>query len=144
LLLGTAPVVLVCWIISVGKEVAEVPRDLARQVLQSTRNLRSRSVAEFESEAARQIRTFLKERFPPGGMIGAARWIIAGGELKAGDISLLQRTVRREQRGLSWAVRVILSVAMLVFGIGSQTYSLRLAVEPSARLMDEKKALPTP
>ena len=67
------------------------------------------------------------------------RWILTSGELRKGQIEDVSRTLRRSQCGYWWAIRVILSAALLGFGIGSQTFLLRLAVDPAVRMIDEKK-----
>ncbi len=126
ILLGTAMIVLVCWSIAVYKEVAEVPHDLARDVLRSTRTLGDRSATEFREAIIERIKAYLSDRYPPGGVLGTVRWIVTSGQIAAGEIAEVKRPIQRrgDQRGAWWTIRVVLSLTALGFGLGSQTWSL--------------------
>ena len=82
------------------------------------------------------VRRFLSERYPPGGTVGYLRWVVTSGELKKGEIEGVNRTLRRTQRGFRWGIRVVLSIVLFVFGVGSQTWPLRLARERYLRASD--------
>jgi len=135
LVVGTTLMVGVCWWVSLAKEIREIPTDMAEEVVRGTRDIGDRPVEVFRQEVAREIESFFQKHYPPGGMIGTVRWIVISGELRPGDVANLKRTIRREQRGPGWAIRVTLSIAMLGFGVGSQTFGLKSdgkSVQPSA------------
>ena len=122
---GTTLLVLLIWGLSLAKESADFPHEMAAIAADQSRDLGGRSLSEFKSEFVERVHTFLKDRYPPGGAIGFARWMLASGELKKTDIDLLSRNIQRPQARVWWAVRVVLSAGLLAFGIGSVTLSLR-------------------
>ena len=64
------------------------------------------------------------------------RWVLTSGELKKGEIAGANRTLRPQQRRFTWAIRVVLSIALFAYGIGSQTLLLSKATERSVRARD--------
>ncbi len=138
LVLGTTVVVIAGWAVSLAKESRDFPADMAAIAPNLTRDIGGRSVDEFRAAVVADVRRFLRESYPPGGAIGYARWVILSGELKKGQIAGVNRTLRRPQHGLWWAVRVVLSIGLLGFGVGSQTLQLTRRSDPAVRVMDEK------
>ena len=56
-----------------------------------------------------------------------------------GEISGVKRVLKPRHRRFTWGVRVVLSIALLAFGIGSQTLTLKLEREPTIRVKDDKE-----
>lgn len=144
LLVGTTIVVAFGLIGSVVMESRDFPRKMATEAGDKTRNIGNRTIDEYRTAVANDIRRYLREQYPPGGTLGYVRWVLASGRLKKGQIAHVNRTLRRTQYKGWWAVRVILSAGLLAFGIGSQTLPLKLIRERQLRAMDEvKEAAPT-
>jgi hypothetical protein len=140
LVVGTTIVVIVGSIAPLLIEAWEHPKDMGARALTKSTVLGNRTGPEFKADVAEDIRRLLRERYAPGGFVGYVRWVLAGGEWKKGDVPGVARTLQVEQRGWVWALRVALSVAMLGFGIASQTFLLRLPSDPAVRRMDERRA----
>ena len=137
LLAGTAVLVVFVWWMSLIKESHDFPHDMAKDALRMTRDLGTRTSGEFKDEVADQVRTFLVRRYPPGGTLGYTQWMATSGRINRGELPAVSRTLRRGQARVWYAIRVVLSLALLGFGIGSQTLPLRLATEPVVRAIDE-------
>ncbi len=138
--LGTSGVVLACWGTSLVVESRHFPDGAARKAASTTRYLGGQTGEEFRAAVADDIRRHLNEHYPPGGAIGYVRWISTSGELKKGDIKDVHRTLRARQQRAVWVLRVALSVGLLVFGIASQTLSLRKSRDPVVRAVDLSNA----
>lgn len=126
-LLGTTVLVLGSWSLTIVKEAQDFPTDKAHVASQSSRDLGDYTRVEYEAMVAGEIRTYIKDRYPPGGTIGYIRWIFSEGEIKRGQIADVQRSFQPRQRRWSWAIRVVLSILLFSLGIGSQTFGLRVA-----------------
>ncbi len=135
LVIGTTVLVGLVWGISIVKESRDFPGDVADRAVGRTRDLGNRSVAQFRREVAADVRRFLAERYPPGGVSGYVRWALTNGELKRGELASVERgiSVPAAQIRVWWAVRVVLSIALLGFGIGSQTLTLKQSREVRVR-----------
>ncbi len=125
LVLGTTLIVSLAWSMSIYEEARGFPTEISYQASASTRDLAGQSVQEFRSAIANAVRGFLARTYPPGGTIGYVRWVLLRGEVGPEDIPGLPRTIVRDQRGIFWAIRAILSVGLLAFGVGSQTLGLQ-------------------
>lgn len=125
LVVGTTLIVGTGWVTSIVKESRDFPADMAVRVGNSTRDIGDRLIQQFHDEVADQIREFFRVQYPPGGTLGYMRWALTNGELRAGQIPGVRRHYRQHQRKFWWGVRVVLSVAMLGFGVASQTLLLR-------------------
>jgi len=136
LVAGTTVVVLIGWCLSIVNESRDFPEDTAFNAGKETRYIGDRTIEEYRAAVAADIRRFLRESYPPGGAMGYVRWIIASGELKKGQIEGLVQTQRPRQAGAGWVIRAVLSVALLAFGIGSQTLALAKTRDPSVRAID--------
>lgn len=136
LLIGTTLVVLFGWSLSVVKEARDFPGDLATDTSRKTRDIGDRTIDEFHDLVANQIRAFLKEKYPPGGTIGYVRWALTSGEIKKGELADVKRKLGQPQRRYAWAIRVILSLALYAFGVGSQTLQLRFIKDRAVRAID--------
>lgn len=135
-LVGTTVVVLVGWLVSLGVESHNAPVKMAAEAGDRTRRIGERTIQEFRADVAGSIRRLLDERYPPGGTLGYARWLLTSGEWKKGEIAGFNRSLKAPQRGFLFAIRVVLSIALLAFGIGSQTFLLRLPRDPAVRAID--------
>lgn len=124
-LLGTSFVVLTGWSLSMVKESRDFPGDLANLAIRRTRDIGDRSAAEFKTHVADSVRRILREEFPPGGTLGYIRWSLMDGEIEKGRIDGVSQAMTRPQGRFGWAIRVVLSIALLAFGVASQTFLLR-------------------
>lgn len=127
---GTILIVLVTWAASLAIEARDFPTDMARTAMQRTRDLQGKSASQYQADFADDVRSFLRDRYPPGGAFGYVRWVIAGGELQPGDVRLMERPVKVPHAGIIWIIQSALSLVALTFGIGSQTFALRQAPLP--------------
>ena len=137
LIVGTACIVLTAWTWTMVKEAKDFPMEMVKQA-EATHDIGDRTIAQFRAEVASDVRGFLRERYPPGGTMGDDRWVLTKGQIQRGEIEAVDRTLRVGQSGFWWAFRVVLSAALLAFGVGSQTLALRLARDPIVRAMDDK------
>jgi len=128
LLVGTTFLVALPWSLSLIKEARDFPDDVARKVSMRTRDIGDRSVEEFRNLVASDVRALLVDRYGPGQVWGYVRWVLTNGELKLGDLPTLNNPVPMapaQTRGW-WAFRVVASIALLGFGVASQTLLLRV------------------
>jgi hypothetical protein len=82
------------------------------------------------------VRVYLREHYRPGGTIGYVRWALTSGEIPKGSLKDVRMKLGQSQRRYSWAIRVVLSLGLFAFGIGSQTWPLRLLKDPAVRAID--------
>ena len=136
LVIGTTLVVSVGWVTSIVKESRDFPVDMATKAGNETRSIGDRTIEAYRAAVADDVRRVLRERYPPGGTLGYVRWVLTSGELKKGEITDVDRTLRPQQSRTTWAIRVVLSIALFAYGIGSQTFLLSKATERSARARD--------
>jgi len=131
--IGTMLVVLFVWCFTIAKESRDFPYEVAEKAAADPRaRIGARPVEEFQDDVAEQVRKFLAASYAPGGTLGYIRWITTDGELEAADIELLRHPMERGQRGYSWIIRVVSSVALLMLSIGSQTWLLTKSTDRAA------------
>lgn len=123
-LAGTTFIVGVCWTLSIVQESRDFPADLAKEAVRRSRDIGRRSADDYRAAVAEEVRAFLRERHPPGGVLGYVRWILFEGEVKKGSIPSFDQVLRRSPARWGWAIRVVLSIALLGFAVGSQTLAL--------------------
>ena len=138
LLTGTTLIVLVGWGSTLVKESRDFPEDVAARAVRQTRDIGGRSAAEFREDVAADVRRFLAERYPPGGTFGYVRWVLTNGQLKKGDLPTVNRSMEAPQSRWGWAVRVVLSIALLAFGVSSQTLLLGETGKDAAGTSDHR------
>lgn len=136
-LLGTTGLVLFGWGGSVVLESARFPDEVAKYALEQSLDIGNQTAESFRSDVANRTREHLGQQFPPGGVLGYAKWSLLSGRLLPKDVTGLQRPFRSGQAKFWWAVRLTISIALLAFGIGSQTLALvdrtgHIADTPSA------------
>ena len=131
-LAGTTLIVGVCWTLSIVKESRDFPADVAADAVLRSRDIGRRSADDYRAAVAEEVRIFLRERHSPGGVLGYARWMLLEGEIKKGAIPSFDQALRRSPARWGWAIRVVLSIALLGFAVGSQTLSLGRRSDPGA------------
>ncbi len=126
LIVGTTVVVLFCWLFSLMVESRDMPVWVAANASRNPRlKLQGQSIDAYRASVVVNMSQHLRQKYPPGGLLGYARWAATDGEITKDVAPGLMRTIHAPQRGVSWMVRVVLSVGLLAFGIGSQTLILR-------------------
>jgi len=131
-LTGTTLIVVVCWSLSLVKESRDFPADIADDTVRRSRDIGRQSADDYRTAVAQEVRAFLRVRHPPGGVLGYAHWMLLEGEIKKGAIPSFDQTLRRSPARIGWAVRVVLSIALLAFALGSQTLPLSRPTDPAA------------
>jgi hypothetical protein len=123
LVLGTTILVILTWGLSLVKEASDFPDDVARRVSLRTRDIGDRTVAEFRCAVASDVRDLFATRYGPGPVWGYVRWVLTNGELKRGELPTLNKSVFMPATQVAgwWAFRVVASIALLGFGVASQT-----------------------
>ncbi len=130
-LTGTTLLVGICWTASIAKESRDFPLDIAAKAVQRARDIGGRSPDEYRAAVAQEVRAFIRERHPPGGLVGYIRWMLLEGQMKKGAIPSFDQAIRRSPARWGWAVRVVLSIALLGLAVSSQTLSLGRPYDPS-------------
>jgi len=134
ILSGTTAVVLLGWGLSIVKEASDFPADMSMAAADRTRDIGERSREEYQALIAGGIREWLRRTYPPGGTLGYVRWSLMSGRIEKGSVPELSRTLTRSPSGWVWALRVVLSIGLFAFGVGSQTLPLRYAGVKHGRL----------
>lgn len=124
-LIGTTALVAFVWTVSIDLEARGFPQDVADRAIRTTRDLQGMGPGQFREVVAAEVRAFLSDGYPPGGTLGYARWALTNGSLAKEDLLHINRAMRFSQMRGWWAVRVVLSIALLAFGIASQTWALK-------------------
>ena len=137
LLTGTSIVILFGWTVALANESHDFPSDMADYAVGKARDIGDRTVDEYHAAVAGQVREHLRSSYAPGGTIGYVRWALTSGEIRAGELQDVKIKLGQSQRRYSWAIRVVLSLVLLSFGIGSQTLPLRLVKERALRAIDD-------
>ncbi len=134
LIAGVAIVVAVCWGVSMWKEVRDFPGDKAAYTLGEVTQLPEGVTREqFAHDVEQFVRDTLDHQYGGAGLIGYARWVL--------DSSRMEYPVETRKEPIKlkaiqykwwWVVRVVLSIALLAFGIHAQVAPLRRASEEHA------------
>ncbi len=125
-LLGTTFLVAFTWTLSIVKEAGDFPADYADRVVEDRRlDLKGATKDEYRAIVANDVRAWVDSQYAPGGVIGYVSWVTASGQFVKGDIASARTPYRHPHRKGLWLIRCGLSVALLAFGIGSQTFGLR-------------------
>jgi len=125
-LVGTTIVVLFCWLFSLFMEARDMPVWVAANASRNPRlKLHDQTIEAYRSSVADDVAVYLRQTYPPGGLLGYIRWVSSNGEITNQVAPGLLRPIHAPQRGIWWLVRAVLTVGLLAFGIGSQTFILR-------------------
>jgi len=134
--IGVAVVLLICWGLAMGKEVYDFPGDKARYALEKVAPLPDGITPEvFKADVERFVRRTLAEQYGGAGVLGYARWVLSSSRMEYAVETMTKPIVLKAvQYRWWWAVRVVLSIVLLAFGIHA----------PVAPLATETDALPEP
>ena len=122
--LGVIVVMTFTWVISMLTEGYDFPRQVASYSYEKIRKLPEGTTSEaFHRDCTAGVARYLREEFPPGGVIGYARWAITSSRIDP-PVGHLRRPFRSSQYRWWWVIRVVLSVVLLTWGIHSQVASL--------------------
>ena len=126
-LVGTTIIVLGCWYTSLHFEAERYARTIGAEAVKrwSTKRVGDRPAAECRADVSQQFRDHLRRAHWPGGTLGYAQWALVDGALEKGELPGVTSRIKYHQRGWRFAVRTVLSIGLLAFGIASQTFSLR-------------------
>ncbi len=82
------------------------------------------AVGDIRTEATRAFRDYLAEEFPPGGVIGYARWATDSGKM---DIRAFEyaETVTIAHQSYAWPIRTLAAFVLLALGLWLSFESLR-------------------
>jgi hypothetical protein len=140
LLAGTTLLVAITFGLSLWKEAGDFPDDVARRVASRTKDIGGRTAQEFRESIAGEVRTFLDDRYGPGSYWGYVRWVLTSGEIKRDDLPTVVKgvTMPAAQTRAWWAFRVVASIALLGFGISSQTLLLQTSRQKKLRSSGER------
>lgn len=123
---GTTLLVLVPWSLSMLKEGRDFADDVAaRTVHEKSLDLKGNTVAQHRKIVTSDVRAYLREHYPPGGVRGYMRWVVVDGKISRTDVSSLAKNWHHGQTGFVWVIRVVLSLALLTFGVATQTLPMR-------------------
>jgi len=105
----------------VVRTIGDPPRfnDLRNAAVQ-----RDDDVRDVARQVQRAFRNAVADAYPPGGVIGYARWAIDRGELSL-TVDGQQERLSIDQTGPAWAIRTLVAVALLAAGLWSSLESLR-------------------
>lgn len=127
LLAGTTLLVAMTFGLSLWKEAKDFPSDVARRVVERAKDLGGKTAGEYRDAVAEDVRTLLSSRYGPGATWGYIRWVLTKGEFGKGELATIEKAVTLPggQTRAWWAFRVVASMALLAFGIASQTLTLQ-------------------
>ncbi len=124
--IGTALVTIVCWGLSMAKEVHDFPQDKARFALKQASPLPDGVTAEaFKRDVIQFVQDQLETGYGGTGFVGYARWVMGSSRMEYPVETMVEPIVLSgvQHRGW-WALRVILSVVLLAAAIHAQVASL--------------------
>ncbi|UCF34924.1 MAG: hypothetical protein JSV78_06375 [Phycisphaerales bacterium] len=133
IVVGTTVIVLVCWCTAFVLESRDFPREMGQKATDATRSIDMTRQQHIE-KMAEDVRAYLREEYPPGGLIGYVRWSLTDGRIKKGVLDGPRRTIKRNQVKHWWAIRVVVSIGLLAFGVASMTWPLRLEEDSAGGL----------
>jgi hypothetical protein len=84
----------------------------------------NRPLGEVRKTATACFREALRETYPPGGVVGYARWAIRTGQMDL-DVNACKDTVAISQQGYAWLARTVIGVILLAAGLWASFESLR-------------------
>jgi len=123
---GVGVVVLICWSLSMAKEVHDFPIDKANYALASVSPLPEGTSPEgFKEDVKRFVRDTLTKECGSSETIGYARWTLTSSRMEYPVATMKKPIVLKSVQYKGWwAARVVLSVVLLSFGIYVQVAPL--------------------
>lgn len=142
-IVGTTVVVLSCWSYSIYQEYRSFPAKRAKEAMRDPRIRidEGQTAEEYRLQVAANVRAYINEAYPPGGLLGYVRFVAADGVLEPSQIEGAYKTLRATHRRAAWIVRSTLSVGFLAFGVASQTFALRKKRDPLVRAIDRERTV---
>jgi hypothetical protein len=117
---GTAVVVLVTWLTSFLIEAHDFPEQVAYVAYRQPRRLPQGTTPEtYRRESAEEVAAYLRQKHPPGGVLGYAHWALTSSQIDP-PVGKLLKPFRSTQPRWWWVGRVILSILLLSYGIHTQ------------------------
>lgn len=120
LLAGAVAVACAAWCVSICFEYQDRLAGIARAAefyeAKAAAVARGGSAAEVMERVRDGLRAHLRGDFPPGGVIGYVRWVVAAGE-HTFVVDGVTDTVRISQRGRAWVLRSIASICLMTIGL---------------------------
>lgn len=122
---------------NIAATVADPPRFArARQSLQAS----GRSVGPVQEEATQAFRTYLRNDYSPGGVLGYAQWAIDKGQVRLVVLDGFADEASIPHRGIAWLLRTTIAGVLFAAGLWSQYESLRSATATSNILAPGEEA----
>ncbi len=128
IVLGVLPVALVSMCFTVFLEYRHIAAMTgappAFGAAWAAKSKNSDDVGDIRSEAARAFRGYLADKFPPGGMVGYARWAADSGKMEISAFQYSEKVTIAHQ-GLAWPIRTLAAFVLLALGLWLSFESLR-------------------
>lgn len=132
-IMATAIIIGWCMGISLVKEAVDFPSDMASQALVKTKNIGERTSDQYQADVANEVRSMLAKDYAPGGIVGYFKWVTTNGTIKKDTLPSVDRGLRAGYSRILWFIRLVLSTALLTFGVASQMMLLaKPAPKPKA------------
>ena len=125
-LVGTTIIIASCWLTSIVTECLDFPDSMAVKAVAAASTLGDRDLAAYKQSVAETARGVIQSKHS-GPILGYVRWVVTDGEMKANTIAGVRKALRPVHRRQGWVIRVLVSIALLSFGIATQTWPLRSA-----------------
>jgi len=120
LVVGAAVVVLFTWGISILVEAYDFPDQVADVAVRQPRKLPAGMTPEqYRRQSAQEVSAYMRERHPPGGVIGYVHWALTSSRIDP-PAGKLRQPFKANQPRAWWAARVILCFMFLFYGVYSQ------------------------
>lgn len=130
-LCGSILVILSMWLVSITFEYRHLAPDAVDFVKMERVRMTAAQIKESEEQIPQRIREQLAIEYPPGGLLGYIQWAVRSGQMKVGQTDGGHPLVFRLKQGrIGWPLRVMLSIALLSFGVISQ--GIGLTKDPNA------------
>ncbi len=82
------------------------------------------AVGDIRAEATRAFRGYLADEFPPGGVVGYARWAVDSGKMEINAFEYTENVTIAHQ-GIRWPLRTLAAFVLLALGLWLSFESLR-------------------
>lgn len=126
LYVGGALVIVVAWVLAMCVEYQHLYPDAVRFVKESHRSLTAEQITQIEIDTPARVREGLVlQGSRRGGVIGYMCWAARSGRMPVATTPHGHPIVfELRQRPLGWVIRVVVSIALLTFGVLSQISAL--------------------